>query len=77
MGGPSDHHFLRTRKDDPPRRSPTVLPSGLGFPNEESLDQPVDANFLEDEDVSKKDTPWKINMDHKHGGLVQIIFLSK
>ena len=22
-------------------------------------------------------TPWKINMEHSHGGLVQIIFLSK
>ena len=24
-----------------------------------------------------QDTPWKINMDHNNGGLVQIMFLSK
>ena len=26
---------------------------------------------------AKGATPWKINMEHNHGGLVQIIFLSK
>ena len=29
------------------------------------------------DEKEKKHTPWKINMDHNHGGLVQIIFLSE
>ena len=51
--------------------------STLASWGEKKMKKRQDQRFFVKLCLPKKITPWKINMDHNHGGLVQIIFLSK